>query len=311
MNIQNPRQLLIGFGAQGKAWAKNLQDSSHAPDVYLRPQSLEKKRVTELGFNLIDQNGLENKTYDIILVLIPDQEIFSFLKQHEDYFQTYINPPLFIFAHGYAFTHHQLNQLFPKWHFGLLAPKAIASELRFQYEVKGSLGAVYDFTHPEDEKIINWLAQKIGITGLFKSSFEAETKADLFSERSLLCSLIPYASHYSFQKLREKGISKELAFMECYLEVRSISKAFVELGPLAFFNLISPNALKGSQIGHQLFFNSDTFQKFELLYRELELELQDNTIEQHSIDKIKQEALEFWEKSELETTYQELKDKLI
>ena len=44
--------------------------------------------------------------------------------------------------------------------------------------------------------------------------------------------------------------------MECFLELKSISQALVQLGPQEFFNMISPNALLGSQKGRELLTNA-------------------------------------------------------
>ena len=44
------------------------------------------------------------------------------------------------------------------------------------------------------------------------ASIEEEAKADLFSEQSLLCSVLPYAGLSCYNKLREKGVSKEMAY---------------------------------------------------------------------------------------------------
>jgi len=119
--------------------------------------------------------------------------------------------------------------------------------VRFQYETNGKFGAAFFSPTKEHEQQLRKIASLVGFTALYASSFEEECMADLFSEQSLLCSLLPYGALKSYQILRQNGVSKEVAFMECFLELKSISQAFVTMGPVEFFKLISPNALIGSQ----------------------------------------------------------------
>jgi ketol-acid reductoisomerase len=150
----------------------------------------------------------------------------------------------------------------------------------------------------------------VGFTALFQSHFDEECLADLFSEQSLLCSLIPYGSLKSYNLLRKNGVSSEVAFMECFLELKSITHAFVTLGPQAFFNLISPNALIGSQKGRELLlgesFDKGLLQilvdiKNKQFYKEVEIDA----------DLLRQKVLAEWDKEELSQTFIKLKPELI
>ena len=134
--------------------------------------------------------------------------------------------------------------------------------------------------------------------------------ADLLSEQSILCSLIPYASLKSYNILRKNGISAEVAFMECFLELKSISQAFVTLGPQGFFNLISPNALIGSQKGRKILLNDSFDQGLEQIlidiknkqfYKEVEIDA----------DLLRQNVLKEWDQEELSQTFIRLKPELI
>ncbi len=182
--------------------------------------------------------------------------------------------------------------------------------MRFQYETKGKIGAAYYAETADNEKNLKSLAIQVGFTALYKSHFDEECLADLFSEQSLLCSLIPYGALKSYNLLRSSGVSKEVAFMECYLELKSISHAFVTLGPEAFFKLISPNALIGSQKGRKLLLN-ETFDnglkqilidiKNKQFYKEVEID----------IDQLRSNILHEWGQEELSQTFKTLKAELI
>lgn len=267
---------LVGFGSQGKAWALNLRDSKQRVRVLLRKGSKSCDLVNELGFEALELNAESLKNSQILLLLIPDSEQTTFLTQHRND----LNPnTLIIYAHGFTVSSSNILEITPHLHHGLLAPKAIASEVRFQYETKGKLLGVHDIiyannTSIENQKMISNLVANIGknlgLTSNYKSTFHQETKADLFSEQSLLCSLLPYGAKLSFEKLVDHGIDPKLALLECFLELRSISKALVDLGPEAFFNLISPNALLGSEKAYELFFDQNFSNKLDILWQDIE-----------------------------------------
>ena len=88
-------------------------------------------------------------------------------------------------------SHQKLATRYPQFHHLLLAPKAIASEVRFQFETQGKLLGVYsarvaDQTTAEEkyhvEDQLAHLGIKLGLTSIYASSFEEETKADLFAD---------------------------------------------------------------------------------------------------------------------------------
>jgi len=239
--------VFIGLGSQTKAWIANLKDSQVNAQVYFRSDSPSIKLAQELNYPISNQL----KDHKIIFLLIPDAEHLKFLRENQN---SIAQDTLIIFAHGASVMEHNLPEIFPQWNFALLAIKAIASEIRFQYLNKGKLGAVSSFEFIKDNKkeeiskLINEIAEKVGVTaGPYAATFEQEAKADLFSEQSLLCGLLPYAAEQSYSLLRQHGIPKELAFMECWLEVKLIADAMVKMGPEDFFNLISPHALMGSE----------------------------------------------------------------
>ena len=110
--------------------------------------------------------------------------------------------------------------------------------------------------------------------------------------------------------LRKNGIGQEVAFMECFLELKSISQAIVTLGPEAFFNLISPNALIGSQKGKDLLLGKEFDQGLEKImsdindrkfYKEVEMDA----------DLLRKQVTEEWSKEELSAVFKRLKADLI
>lgn len=306
---------LIGFGSQGKAWALNLRDSGENIAVFLRTNSSSWKKAQDLGFEVFDIANLSKIPCDFYLLLIPDNEHQTFLLEHHAKLPT---KSKLVYAHGFSVSHQKLATRYPQFHHLLLAPKAIASEVRFQFETQGKLLGVYsarvaDQTTAEEkyhvEDQLAHLGIKLGLTSIYASSFEEETKADLFSEQALLCSLLPYGAKICFEKLVKEGIDPKLALLECFLELRSISKALVDLGPSEFFQLISPNALLGSEKAQALIFDQAFEQKLDILWNDIQSGEFQKTCDRDVTD-IRNDILKRFEQSPLSKTFNQLKEEL-
>jgi ketol-acid reductoisomerase len=305
------RICIIGLGSQGLAWASNLTDSSRKVDIFLRAptsyQNILDKKKLKLASSL--------EVYDLLLLLIPDDQHASFLKENINKIKPGTS---IIYGHGASMVEHNLNEKYPKLNHILLAPKAIASEVRFQYENSGKLGAVYstEFTDNLYSKEIHQetlkLAKDLGITaGPFETSFYQEACADLFSEQSLLCGLIPHAAKHSFDALLARGFAPELAYMECWLEVKLIADTMVKKGPSGLFDLISPHALKGSELAQKRFFDKEYHKTLERLLSGIE----DGSFfkEANAIDakELKNKYREYWSSSKLQLVHDKLKEDLV
>jgi ketol-acid reductoisomerase len=303
---------VIGLGSQAKAWALNLRDSGHQVYIGLRHESPSIGKAEELNFPFFVL-GPELTQYKTILLLIPDQNHLAFL---EEYAQFIKNGARVIYAHGASMVEHSLAKKFPHCHHLLLAPKAIASEVRFQYQTKGKLGAIYSVEQSpqqsKDEEFLLGLARELGITGgPYPASFQQEAYSDLFSEQSILCGLLPYAAELSYQTLREKGMPKEVAYMECWLEVKLICDAMVKMGPLAFFQLISPYALVGGEKAQKLIFDKGYQKTLESLWTDIENGEFFKEVHSPKNKSLRQTVINYWENSELEKVHQDLKANLI
>ena len=305
--IQERPIILVGFGSQAKAWALNLRDSKVNFKIALMPNSSSRSKAEAMGFDCIELENAKLKQFSLFLMLIPDDRQLKFFEKNHSFFNLNSH---FVYAHGFSLSKDRLHEKYPDFSHSLLAPKAIASDVRFQYETKGKIGAAFHAQNEENEIVLKKLASQLGFTALFQSHFDEECLADLFSEQSLLCSLIPYGSLKSYNLLRKNGVSSEVAFMECFLELKSITHAFVTLGPQAFFNLISPNALIGSQKGRELLlgesFDKGLLQilvdiKNKQFYKEVEIDA----------DLLRQKVLAEWDKEELSQTFIKLKPELI
>ncbi len=301
---------LIGLGNQGLAWAQNLKESSLIVHCYLRENSPKQEQAKDLNLNLISS---VEEAKGPLLLLIPDHQIFSFIKENS----IPKGSPL-IYAHGASLIENDLQELFPEYSHCLLAPKAIASELREEYKKGGKLGAVYSVEYPspneESEELrtkILKLAQDLGITaGPYEVTFKQETTADLLSEQSLLCGLIPYAAKACYDRLRQAGIPQELAYLEAWHEVKLIGNAMSQKGPAGLFDLISPHALAGAHKASQMLFDKGYQETIEKLLTDIENGQFFKEAHSFFNENENQSVEDFWGRSEINQTYLGIKDSL-
>ena len=311
MSQHNSPILVIGFGSQAKSWALNLRDSGFDVHIILRKNSPSIGLVEKLGFQTLIFGESNLGPYSTFLMLTPDHTHESILKTYSKHFPLKSN---FIYAHGFSYCQGSFEKIFPQFNHLLLAPKAIASEVRFQYETKGKLGAAYSTEMIKDpkqkesaQKTLIELAEGIGINvGPFPTSFKEECYADLFSEQSILCSLLPYVASMSFRKLREKGISQEIAYFECWAELKLICDALTKLGPASFFNLISPNALIGGEKAKNLLFDDDFEQKLNSLMDDIWSKKFFKEVESTDIEQLRKKVNSYWETQEIQKLHKTL-----
>lgn len=297
---------IIGFGNQAKAWALNLRDSGFKIFIGLRKGSSNFDSVKKLNFDSFEIG--ENLPCENVAFLTPDNthfEVASKIGNKE------INA---IFAHGFSLTENKIQNEFPNFNCLLLAPKAIASEVRLAYETGGKLGGLYSVELSKNkevsEKLLRDIAHSLGLSSLHQTTIETETKADLFSEQTLLCSTLPYSALYAFNKLVEKGINEETAYFECWYEVKLIADTMVRLGPKKFFELISPNALAGSELGRQALFDSEYFNKLESIYNNIESRNFNKELDATDFESLKKEVVTFWSHQKLTKAHERLSKEL-
>ena len=311
--MENKRKKLaiIGFGNQAKSWALNLRDSGYEITVILRPESGSIGLAKKMGFQVQTlESDLSN--HNSFAVLIPDNDQSAFFNKYSHQFTT---DSLFLYAHGHSLVSEKINEKYPQFQHALFAPKAIASELRFQYETKGGLGAVYSVELVNNkEKIqdqILELAKDLGINcGPYEVMIQDETFADLFSEQSILCSVLPYVSLEIFNKLRKKGIKAELCYFEAWYEVKLIADTLMKVGPEKFFELISPNALIGAQKGREILLNEEFNNNLDQLLEEIYSGQFFSEIKESNYDELKKQTLGFWKGQELSQVHKKFENHL-
>jgi ketol-acid reductoisomerase len=299
------RITIIGFGNQAKAWTKNLKDSTFPFQVALRTGSSSFVETRQNDLPTVEIGSNEFYQGQAFALLTPDHTHQEFLQAHGERLRP---GSIIIYAHGFSLIKHQFQQEYPHLKHILFAPKAIGSELRNQYIQKGKLGAVYSLEfHRDDVATKDWLlnlANALGINmGPYHTSFIRETQADLFSEQGLLCSLIPYVAREMFNQLIDSGIEPELAYFECWHELKLIVSAMVDKGPEGFFDLISPNALIGSEKGYERLITADFKQNLQSLFTDIKSGAFNEELESTDIEALRTRIRTRWSQESLTKTF--------
>ncbi len=302
---------IVGFGNQAKAWANNLRDSNFQVKIYLQKNSNSIKFATEQGFETVE---IETTTIipSPIILLIPDHHHLDFFIKNQE---KILPKGKIVYAHGYSVYKEQLPAKYPQFSHLLLAPKGIATEVRNQYLHKGKLGAAFSLENSlskdDDSTLIHDLALNIGITaGPYQTTFEMETIADLVSEQTLLCSIIPYTALASYNTLRKSGTPKEIAYMECWYELKLIVDTLAKIGPDKFFDLISPNALIGSEKAKKIFFDDNFFQKIESLKSDIVNGIFFKEVENTDTNALRDQVKQYWKNEELTKVHHDLAENM-
>ncbi len=296
---------IIGFGNQARSWAMNLRDSGFPVRVALRSGSPSKAEATREKFTVIELESSEFENSDAIALLIPDDAQAKFLEDHGPRLD---EGATILYAHGYALSRQHLEKKFPQLRHVLFAPNSIGTELRKQYLSKGKLGAVFSLEYvlekKETEIWLRNLARSLGITmGPYATTFLRETNADLYSEQGLLCSLIPYAASEMFNHLVEEGTEPELAYFECWHELKLIINAMVDKGPEGFFDLISPNALIGAEKGYHRLMNDEFRKSMHSLFEDIKSGKFDAEVNSADVPALRKTIRERWNNDELNKTF--------
>ena len=214
---------VIGYGSQGHAHAQNLKDSGLNVIVAEAKGSVGCQNAEKAGFKVLD-SGAVAKEADIISILLADN-------LHRDVYYKSIEPGLapgkmLMFAHGFNIHYNQIMPP-PDVDVTMIAPKCPGHMLRQIYtEGAGppALVAVHQDASGKAREIALAYAKGIGCTraGVLETSFAEETETDLFGEQTVLCGGVSSLVKAGFETLVEAGYQPEIAYFECFHELKLI-----------------------------------------------------------------------------------------
>ncbi len=229
--IQGKKIAVIGYGSQGHAHALNLKDSGCDVRVGLRPGSKSAAVAEEAGLKVMPIEDAAEEA-DFIMILVPDELQAKVYKEQ-------IEPHLHAgdtlgFAHGFNIHY---GYIVPPADVNVVmaAPKGPGHIVRRQF-VEGSgvpdLACVaQDATGDAWDIVLSYCWGVGGArAGVIKATFAQETEEDLFGEQAVLCGGLVELVKAGFETLTEAGYPEELAYFECYHEMKMIVDLMYESG---------------------------------------------------------------------------------
>jgi len=214
---------VVGYGSQGHAQAQNLRDSGCQVIVAEAEGSEGWNKAKDAGFRVLTAAEVA-KEADIIVMLAPDN-------LHRDIYYGSIERGLapgnmLMFAHGFNIHYGQIIPP-PDIDVTMIAPKCPGHILRQLYtEGIGppAVVAVHQDTSGKAKDIALAYAKGIGCSraGVIETTFAEETETDLFGEQTVLCGGVSALVKAGFETLVEAGYQPEIAYFECFHELKLI-----------------------------------------------------------------------------------------
>ena len=214
---------IIGYGSQGHAHAQNLRDSGCQVIVAEAKGTPGWKNTQDAGFKVMTAAEAA-KEADLLVMLAPDN------LQREIYYGSIekglAKGKMLMFAHGFNIHYGQITPP-PEVDVTMIAPKGPGPMLRQVYtEGIGlpALVAVHQDASGKARDIALAYAKGIGCTraGVIETTFAEETETDLFGEQTVLCGGVTALVKAGFETLVEAGYQPEIAYFECFHELKLI-----------------------------------------------------------------------------------------
>jgi len=246
--IQGRRVAIIGYGSQGRTHALNLRDSGvESLSIGLKPESSSRAKAMDDGFSVLTA-GQAVAGADVVAIMVSDEA-------HRDLYRDEIEPNIapgaaLIFAHGLS-VRYGLVRPRPDLDVILASPKGIGPRIRDLYEAGEGVfclfGVHQDATggaHPLGLSYAGALG--CGRKGILQTTFADECESDLFGEQVVLCGGVAELVDSAFMKLVEAGYPPEVAWFECFYEVKLVTDLMFERGIAGAFAKISNTAEFGA-----------------------------------------------------------------
>jgi ketol-acid reductoisomerase len=229
--LQSKTIAVLGFGSQGHAQAQNLNESGLNVIVGLRKGSKNWEKAEKAGLKVMTLSEA-CQAADLIQILLPDEiqgdvyknEILPHLKEGD----------CLVFSHGFNI---HFGQIVPPANVDvfMVAPKSPGHLVRRMYEqgagVPGLLAVYQDYSGKAKDYGLAY-AKGIGCTraGVIETTFKEETETDLFGEQAVLCGGVTSLIKAGFETLVEAGYQPEIAYFECFHELKLIVDLLYEGG---------------------------------------------------------------------------------
>lgn len=229
--IQDKKVAIVGYGSQGHAHALNLKDSGCDVRVGLREGSSSWQSAEEAGLKVTDV-ATAAKEADLIMILAPDEV-------QADIYKADIEPNLeagntLAFAHGFN-IHYGLIEPPADVDVIMVAPKGPGHMVRRVYTEGAGVPCLACVAQDATgNALATALSYAWGVggarAGVIETTFKNETETDLFGEQAVLCGGVTALIQAGFETLVDAGYPPEMAYFECFHEMKLIVDLMYEGG---------------------------------------------------------------------------------
>lgn len=248
--IQSKRVAIVGYGSQGRTHALNLRDSGVCDiRVALKSDSATRAKALADGFTVV--TAAEAAAWgDVVAVLTSDEA-------HRDLWRDELAPDMrpgsaLVFAHGLS-VRFGLVEPPAGLDVILASPKGIGPRIRDLYEAGEGVFCLFavhqDATGGAHVLGLSYAAALgCGRKGILETTFKDECESDLFGEQVVLCGGVADLVDAAFMKLVEAGYPPEVAWFECFYELKLVTDLMFERGVAGAFQRISNTAEYGAYL---------------------------------------------------------------
>jgi ketol-acid reductoisomerase len=262
---------IIGYGSQGHAQAQNMRDSGVRVIVAEVPGTANYELAKEAKFDICSASDA-SALADIVQILVPDEVQARVYKSEIE--KNMKKGKALVFSHGFNIHFGQIVPS-PDIDVYMVAPKGPGHLVRRQFtEGAGvpALIAVQQDATKKAKKIALAHAKAIGATraGVLETTFREETETDLFGEQCVLCGGVTALVQAGFETLVEAGYQPEIAYFECFHELKLIVDLMIERGLGGMRDSISNTAEYGDLTRGPRLINEDVREEMEYILEEIQ-----------------------------------------
>ena len=237
--------VVLGYGNQGEAHARNLRDAGEQVRVAARPGRAAEARARAHGFEVAAPLAALAGA-DTLAVLLPDEAVPAAWPE--------LAPQAHglravVFAHGFNLLYGSLPFAASTSVF-LVSPTGPGRVLRETYERGGGLPAylaVHQAGAHDAWALATHYATALGCARatLLRTTVREETEIDLFGEQSVLCGGMNALVSAAYGTLVEAGYTPEVAYLECVHQLKFLADLLHARGVAGSRRAISGTALYG------------------------------------------------------------------
>lgn len=257
--LKNKKIAILGYGNQGRPQALNLRDCGLDVIVAQRPGSINYENVIKDGFRPVSICEAV-KQADWLQMMLPDETQKQIWEK--DILPNIKKGAILSFAHGFNIRY---GQIVPPEDIDviMISPKGVGPKVRTQYEAKYGVPCLIAIHQDVSGKAKDYAlsyAKGIGGTrvGVLETTFKEETETDLFGEQVVLCGGVIELVSAAFDTLVKRGYQPEMAFFECFYELKLITDLLFDRGIAQTNAAISDTAEFGEYVSGKKIITDDT-----------------------------------------------------